>query len=207
MFAFLKKKKLFLLLLLLLLLDLHSSRREWTKSIGLGIFTFQKEKHLKMKQKKLPTPQTLEQALQKAYEQLETDKKGIVAETQLKYVLPFKKLDKKKINKNLKQTNTHIHPQKKEKEKKTKKTSSHPKMLLKTSLRRLSGKFVFVALTARKGQRLKLKLALVRTGRPINNGKTNASGKLRRLKKPQESCFQRSFSCGSKISVRILFLK
>lgn len=95
MFAFLKKKKLFLLLLLLLLLDLHSSRREWTKSIGLGIFTFQKEKHLKMKQKKLPTPQTLEQALQKAYEQLETDKKGIVAETQLKYVLPFKKLDKK----------------------------------------------------------------------------------------------------------------
>lgn len=47
--------------------------------------------------KNRPTPQTLEQTVQKAYKQLETVKKGIVAETQLKYVLWFKKWNLKNL--------------------------------------------------------------------------------------------------------------
>jgi len=42
-----------------------------------------------------------------------------------------------------------------------------------------------------KGQNLKLKLALVRIGRPIYSARTNGSGKLRRLKKLLKSGFQR----------------
>lgn len=62
------------------------------------MFTYQKGNHIKMKQlvKKPPVSQTQEQPVQKVCEQLETVKQGTVAETQLKYVLKFKKWNLKK---------------------------------------------------------------------------------------------------------------
>lgn len=64
--------------------------------------SFQKGNHIKMKQlvKKTPVPQRQEQAVQKVCEQLETVKQGTVAETQLKYVLKFKKWNLKKTQTN-----------------------------------------------------------------------------------------------------------